>query len=228
VFNGAMRLRLPIAAAAAAGCLIAAAPAGATVVEVGRTDATATCPGDPCLAMSRTTGYQAFVGDNHSAYVFPARGRLVAWTVTLGNPSARQIAYFEENFGGASQARITVLRTGKGRFGRVVAQSPSIKLTRYFGQTVQFPLRKSLPVRKGYVLALTVPTWAPALTPVLDDGSRWRAARASKGCTDPGTQTAQTDLKDLAQYLCTYQARLAYSATLVTDPRPSAASSRAG
>jgi hypothetical protein len=192
-------------------------------VEVGRTDATATCPGDPCLAVSRTTGYQAYVGKNHSAYVFPSHGRVVAWTVTLGNPSAQQVAYFEENFGGASRARITVLRTGKGRFARVVAQSPTIKLARYFGQTVQFPLRKSLPVRKGYVLALTVPTWAPALTPVLSDGSAWRAARPEGGCTNPGRQTAQTDLQDLTQYLCTYQARLAYSATLVTDPQPASA-----
>jgi hypothetical protein len=224
-----MRLRPVIAAASAAACsLVAVAPAGATVVEVGRTDASATCPADPCLAVSRTTGYQAFVAKNHSAYVFPARGRLVAWSVTLGNPSDQQVAYFEENFGGASRARVSVLRTGKGRFARVIAQSPAIKLSRYFGQTVQFPLRKSLPVRKGYVLALTVPTWAPALTPVLTDGSAWRAARPAGGCTDPGRQTAQTDLLDLTRYLCTYEARLAYSGTLVTTPRSTATSSRAG
>jgi hypothetical protein len=228
VFNGAMRLRLVTASAAVAASLIAAAPAAATVVEVGRTDASTTCPADPCLALSRTTGYQAYVAKNHSAYVIPARGRLVAWSITLGNPSAQQIAYFEENFGGGSKARISVLRTGKDRFARVVAQSPTIKLTRYFGQTVQFPLRKSLPVRKGYVLALTVPTWAPALTPVLTDGSAWRAARPAKRCTDPATQTAQTDVLDLAQYLCTYEARLAYSGTLVTTPRSTATTSRAG
>jgi hypothetical protein len=222
-----MRLRLIIAAATATSVL-AVAPASASVVEVGRAQVEPTCPSNPCLAVSRTTGYQAYVGDSHSAYVFPARGRVVAWTITLGAPSAQQIAFFDKNLGGPSRARITVLRTGKGRFARVVAQSPSIRLSRYFGQTVQFPLRQSLPVRKGYVLALTVPTWAPALTPLLDDGSRWRASRAAKQCSDTGTQTAQTDLLDLTRYLCTYEARLAYSATLITRPAPTAESSRAG
>jgi hypothetical protein len=214
-----MRLRL-IPAAAAAASLLGVAPASATVVEVGRTDASPTCPDNPCLAVSRTTGYQAYVGDNHGAYVFPARGRVVAWSIKLGSPDADQVAFFDKNLGGTSRARITILRTGKERFARVVAQSPTVRLARYFGQTVQFPLRQSLPVRKGYVLALTVPTWAPALTPLLSDGSAWRASRPAKRCSDTGTQTAQADLLDLTRYLCTYQARLAYSATLVTRPAP--------
>ena len=222
-----MRLRL-ITAATVAAALAPAAPASATVVEVGRTDAKPTCPENPCLAVSRTTGYQARIAGSATDFVFPSRGRIVAWSITLGKPTADQVSFFDKNLGGPSRARITVLRTGKRRFARVVAQGPVVRLSRFFGQTVQFPLRESLPVRKGYVLGLTVPTWAPALTPLMSDGSKWRASRPARRCSDTGTQRAQSDPGDLAQYLCTYQARLSYSATLVTRPVPSPKGERGG
>ena len=59
---------------------------------------------------------------------------------------------------------------------------------------MQFPLGRALNVKKGYVIALTVPTWAPALTPLLTDHSSWRASRAKGKCNDTATQTAQTTL----------------------------------
>ncbi len=73
-----------------------------------------------------------------------------------------------------------------------MAPEPGAGPRAYFGQTVQFPLGRSLTVKKGYVVALTVPTWAPALTQLLDDGSSWRASRAKDKCNDTDTQTAQT------------------------------------
>ena len=66
------------------------------------------------------------------------------------------------------------------------------KLEPYFGQKVQFPLETSIPVKKGQVVGLTVPTWAPALTQLLSDGSSWRASRPKGGCDDTEKQTAQT------------------------------------
>jgi hypothetical protein len=49
----------------------------------------------------------------------------------------------------------------------------------------------------------------------------WRASRALKGCQKPGIQTAQLDLADLARYRCLYRtARLTYTATLITTPKP--------
>ena len=101
-----------------------------------------------------------------------------------------------------------------------MTQSPVETLTPYFGQTVQFPLGRSLNVKKGYVIALTVPTWAPALTPLLTDHSSWRASRPQGKCNDTGTQTAQLALELVAQYRCLYKARLTYSATLITRPVP--------
>jgi hypothetical protein len=210
-------------AAALLAALIATPPASAKIVEVGRTDASPACPASPCLAVSRTTGYQIKVADERSSFVVPEDGKIVAWTIALGKPTAEQIAFFEKGLGGPSAARITVLRAGKTLFSRVVTQSPVQALTGYFGQTVQFPLGRALNVKKGYVIALTVPTWAPALTPLLTDHSSWRAARPKGKCNDTSTQTAQMSLKQVAQYRCLYKARLTYSATLVTRPVPSPA-----
>jgi hypothetical protein len=210
-----------IACVATVGVLVLAAPASARIIEVGQTatPAAPTCPANPCLAVSRTTGYQAKVVDSREAYVVPRAGKIVAFTISLGKPNARQIAFFDENFGAAS-AGITILRRGERLFGRVVSQSPIYRLSPYFGQTVQIPLGRALNVKRGYVVALTVPTWAPALTGLLDDGSSWRASRPLGGCDDTDRQTAQQALGALTQYRCLYKARLTYSATLITKPRP--------
>ena len=101
-----------------------------------------------------------------------------------------------------------------------MGQSPVMQLNSYFGQKVQFPLDRSITVKKGYVVALTVPTWAPALTQLVDDGSSWRASRAKNKCSDTDDQTAQTRMDQRTQYRCLYKARLTYSATLITTPKP--------
>jgi hypothetical protein len=214
------RLIAPVLPALA--LLASAAPAQAKIIDLGKTaDATGapTCPASPCLAVSRTTGYQVKVGTKRGLYTVPADGRIVAWEISLGNPNAKQIAFFDKGYGNAS-AGIAVLRPGKRLFSRVLGQSPVEQLEPYFGQTVQFPLETSIPVKKGWVIGLTVPTWAPALTQLLSDGSSWRASRGKGTCNDTETQTAQTKLRTLTQYRCLYKARMTYSATLVTNPTP--------
>jgi hypothetical protein len=215
------RPRLIAAVGALLAVLVCAAPASARIVEIGATatEATPTCPSSPCLAVSRTTGYQAKVVDSREAYIVPAAGRIVAWTISLGAPDARQIEFFEDNYC-ESSAQLTVLRRGKRLYHRVIATTPAQRLESYFGQKVQFPLASSIPVKKGYVVALTVPTWAPALTQLLEDGSSWRASRAKDRCNDTDAQTAQTRTGTRTQYRCLYRARLTYSATLITDPKP--------
>jgi hypothetical protein len=216
----AHRHRLIAFAGALLVALVCAAPASARIIEVGATaaDHTPMCPGDPCRAITRTTGYQAKVVDSRAAYVVPRNGRIVAWTLELAAPDERQIEFFEDGYGEAS-AQLTILRRGKRLFHRVIGQTPVQELRPYFGQTVQFPLERSIRVRRGQVLALTVPTWAPALA-MADDGSSWRASRAKGTCTDLDRQTAQTRTGQRTQYRCLYRARLTYSATLITDPRP--------
>jgi hypothetical protein len=193
--------------------------AGAKVIEIGQTtDAMVpACPAKPCLAVSRTTGYQAKVGTDRGLMTAPANGRIVAWTVVLSKPSAPQIKFFQSNYGGPAQAGITVLKVGKHLRDQVKASGPLVSLTPYFGGTAQFPLTSSIPVLKGDLIALTVPTWAPVLQVGLGGDTSWRASRAKNKCKDNATQTSQLNVGDKAQYFCLYRtARLTYTATLIT------------
>ena len=136
-------------------------------------------------------------GRRRARLVRRARGRQDRRLVDRARASRRpsRSSFFDKNLGGPASARLTVLRPGKTLYSRTVTQSPVQQLAPYFGQTVQFPLGRALNVKKGYVIALTVPTWAPALTPLLTDHSSWRASRAKGKCNDTGTQTAQMALE---------------------------------
>jgi hypothetical protein len=222
VFNAVMQ-KLLFTALAVALVLIAPASASAKIVEIGEVGAkpTPSCPATPCEVISRTTAFQSRIGGQRNKLVVPADGRIVAWTITLGKPGKKQQKFFEENLGGAAQAGITVLKAGDRKYGRVLAQSPLQPLTPWFGQTVQFPLTTSLPVVKGSIVALTVPTWAPALALGLGPDFIWKASRDVDACDDTQTQSAQTDMNDLTRYKCVYRtARLSYTATLITTPKP--------
>src|SRR4051794_17764553 len=222
------RTPILVAALVVASLATTSTTASAKIVEIGRTDVAPACPATPCLALSRTTGYQVKVADERSAFVVPEDGKIVAWSIALGKPTPEQITFFDKNFGGPATARLTVLRAGKTLYSRTVTQTPVQPLQPFLGQTVQFPLGRALNVKKGYVIALTVPTWAPALTPLLTDHSAWRASRPEDKCSDLETQTAQMSLNLVAQYRCLYKARLIYSATLITRPVPSPADSTGG
>lgn len=205
--------------------LVAASPAGARVIELGAPEGAPapSCPADPCQAVSRTTGYQAGAGETDNPFRAPADGRIVAWSMTLGDPSQSQRDFFEDRLGGEASAGITVLRSGPKLTGRVLAQSPIRRLTPFFGTTVQFPLVQSLRVREGHVVALTVPTWAPALALGLARDNSWRASRRSQPrsrCMDTSRQSAQRRVGGLTRFVCRYPtARLTYSVTMVTTPR---------
>ena len=69
------------------------------------------------------------------------------------------------------------------------------------------------------MVALTVPTWAPALALGFGDNTSWRASRPKAGCKTTSSQTTQTAIGSAVQYYCLYQtARLTYSATLISTP----------
>ena len=213
--------RLLLAALAVA--LALPATASAKIIEIGAsgTPAAPSCPASPCEVISRTTAFQTRIGATRNMFIAPADGRLVAWTITLGTPGKKQQKFFNESLGGAPQAGISVLKSGDRYYGRVLASTPFQTLTPYFGQTVQFPLTTSLPVTKGSIIALSVPTWAPALALGLGKDHVWRASRDVDACDDTQSQSVQTDLNDLARYKCFYRtARLSYSATLITTPKP--------
>jgi hypothetical protein len=176
------------------------------------------CP-DNCQAVSRTTGYQAKVGPDRTLYQAPADGRIVAWTIALGKPGPKQTAFFTERLGGESQAAVVVLSPNKKLVRDVVAKAPLRTLTDYFGQTVQFPLEQTLPIKKGQYVGLTVPSWAPALQVGLPSDTSWRASRAAEGCGDTSTQSALVGTRRSVAFACLFKtARLAYSATFISSP----------
>jgi len=212
--------------ASAALALLLPAVAPATLAEVGVLPATTpptvpSCPASPCLAVSRTTGFQVKVGAVHNPLSAPRSGTVVAWTIMLGKPNATQIKFFNANEGGPAEAGIAILRAQPkpNLTYKLVAQSPLVKLQPYFGKTAQFPLETTIPVKKGDIVALTVPSWAPALALGFAGDTSWRASRPRKGCTTTSSQTAHTTIGSPVQYYCLYQtARLTYSATLISTP----------
>src|SRR6516162_51555 len=219
--------RTPIAllgALALAFALPAVAPA--TLNEVGLLPNTTpptvpSCPTSPCLAVSRTTGFQIKVGAVNKPLVVRRTGSLVAWTIMLGKPNASQIKFFNANEGGVAQAGVAILRAQpKPNLAfKLVAQSPPIALQRYFGKTVELPLETTLAVKKGDIVALTVPTWAPALALGFGHETSWRASRSKSQCASTSTLSTHTQIGSSVQYYCLYQtARLAYSATVISTP----------
>jgi hypothetical protein len=208
-----------VAAAAIALCgLPAVASAKRTELGAVADGVRGSCP-ERCQAVTRSTGYQAKVGRDRTLYRAPADGRVVAWSIALGKPGPKQTAFFEERYGGTAQAAIVVLDPGKKLSRTVVAKAPLQKLTDYFGQTVQFPLKRTLRVRKGQYAALTVPTWAPALQIGLGSDTSWRSSRANTGCLDTTTQFALLGSRLRAPFRCLYKtARLTYSATFISSP----------
>jgi hypothetical protein len=206
--------------------LILPASSPATLSEVGLIGATTpatvpSCPGSPCLAVSRTTGFQVKVASTHNPLSVTKTGSIVAWTISLGKPTAAQVKFFNANEGGPSEAGIAILAPQKkpNLTYKLIAQSPLVKLEPYFGESAQFPLETTIPVKKGYVIALTVPSWAPALALGFGNDTSWRASRPKGGCTSTGSQTTQVTVGAAVQYYCLYQtARLTYSATVISTP----------
>lgn len=209
-------------------CLfLALAPAaGAAIREVGVFEdapfPAASCP-ENCQAMAQVSGYQNQIGSHKNPFRFNRPGRLVAFTIRLGQPNADQLNYFKTTFGGASQARISVLRPAKTKHRhRLLRQSELFQLEPYFGSTPTFAFEKALTVAKGDVAALTVPTWAPAFAHGLPSDNTWRSSLHADQCTaQTPPPSAQQSVGGLRVYGCFYRtARLLYSATFVGDPKP--------
>ncbi len=198
--------------------LPAAAPAAITELGQMPDGVLGVCPLN-CQAVSRTTGYQAKVGPDRALYQAPADGRIVAWSIALGDPGPKQTAFFAERLGGESQAAIVVLGTEKKLVRRIAAKGPLQRLTDYFGQVAQFPLEQTLPIKKGQYVGLSVPSWAPALQLALGSDTSWRASRPKDSCNDTSTQFALVGDRRAVPFGCLYKtARLTYSATFIPTP----------
>ena len=210
--------------AAAAAVLAAGAPAAAAeVVEIGTSTVRAapSCP-RPCFAVGRVTGYQTYqAGSRREPFRALRAGKVVAFSVALGKPNASQVSKFNEFFGGPPKARISILRRGASNRHRLMAQSYAYKLAPFLGSTPTFAIHQPLSVARGDIIALTVPTWAPALAVGRPRSEAWLSSRAAGSCDDAAQKAMHLGVGSTRAYGCRYRTgRLRYSATFVPNPRP--------
>jgi hypothetical protein len=229
-----MRRRTSIRAAALAACAVTVAlgvsMAGAakTTILGAAKPAKASCP-ENCLVEAKVTGYQMAIGNIKNPFVVPRKGEIVAWSIKLGKPRKPDRKSFNREFG-SSRARISILRkvpkTKRPPRFKLLRQSPVENLGPFFGSTTTFSLTRPLAVRKKDVVALTIPSWAPAFAVGQPMSTRWRASRRATekrgGCTVEGgfanvaAGGPQQKKGTQRPYGCVYDtARLLYSATFV-------------
>ncbi|MEX2108739.1 MAG: hypothetical protein WD827_07625 [Solirubrobacterales bacterium] len=229
---GAQRSRLAIAAAlvvSLALLVVLSAGAGAatksrTTVVLGETASAPdpSCPETPCQAVGSTTGFQVSTDQSKLPFRVPGDGKVKSWTLTLAQPTNKQRSFFNGFFGMPPEARLAILRrvpeTNPPRYN-LRSQSSIHVLTPFLGRTVRFSA--SLKVRKGDIVALTIPTWAPAFAQELKAANVWRASREEGECTDTTALRQGEPLEKLntrATFGCRYStARLLYTATVVLD-----------
>jgi hypothetical protein len=219
--------RRALSIAASLALVALAVPAAAYAVVATLTDpadptAVASCPGtaaSPCTVVSRTTAEQVEVGDTKVPFKVTAPGRIVGWQITLSSPTAAQIRYFDAHEGGAAEATIAVIRQVRGLDYRLQHLGPLVDLQPYFGRTATFPLTNSIRVTRGDVVALTVPTWVPALELQAGAKTAWRASRGTGHCSDVTEDTAQTQPGSIVTYACIYRtALLDFGAIEISTP----------
>jgi hypothetical protein len=230
VFQASMRKKLLVATATIAAGLVVASIATGRISELGTTldQNTAACP-DNCQAIGQVSGFQIQQGTRKLPYRLRSFGKVVAFTVKLGKPNASQIQFFNKLFGGPPQIMLTVLAPVLVKKGQpaqpnkytLVASSPLFDLSKYFGSEPSFALPKPLVIKPGYVVGITVPTWAPAFAVNLGNDMQWRSSRDAKSCDNVQQDAAQKVSGSTRTYGCVYKtARLLYSATYVADPQP--------
>jgi hypothetical protein len=232
-FSGSHGAGRRLVGAATVACLAvllsAVAGAGAastsrTTVVLGQTASIPdpSCPEMPCQAIGSVTGFQLSTDQGSLPFRVPRDGRVKSWTLTLAQPTPMQRSFFNGFFGTPPEARLAILRRIAGtepprynlrRQGSVRVLSP------FLGQTVKFGA--SLPVEKGDIVGLTVPTWAPAFAEGLSAKNSWRASRLPGKCSDTTAVRQgepQQRVGTRATYGCRYEtARLLYTATVVMD-----------
>jgi hypothetical protein len=214
-----------------AAVLAVPSTASARVVELGSGStqvATSSCPGNPCRAVYQVTGYQGRSGNLKNPFLIRRDGYLVAFTVTLPELAQNQIDSFNARFGGAPSVRLSTVRTGDTRKTRLnhrlLRQSDVYDVETYLGSSPTFVLKEPMRVKKGNIVALTVPTWVPALAADLTGSNWWRSSRLKDKCGSDDAlapPSTQETLREIIRYGCTYKrARLLYTATYIPDPRP--------
>jgi hypothetical protein len=240
--EGAKRPRPALAATAAlVGCLsllialiVGASGAGAeqsakttVILGGGGSLPDPSCPDLPCRAITSVTGFQAQTPNGTLPFKVPKNtkhGKITSWTITVAQPTNSQRSFFNGFAGTPPEARISILKRVPGtkppRY-KLRRQSAIRVLSPYLGQTVKFKLGRPLPVRRGNIVALTVPTWAPAFAVGVNKQNAWRASRQRGRCfnvTDLRQGRPQQVVDSKRVYGCRYAtARMLYTAPLIDN-----------
>lgn len=234
------------AVSALAAILMAAvlvpAIASAAELQVGVTSSpviSPTCPanaqGSSCdILLTQVTSYETLRDGVANPDMIKKSGEIVAFTLGLAGTNVitpKIVSLESSRYGGPPEAQLTVLRptgTTTNPSFRVAAVSAIVKLRPELGKVAEFPLVNPLPVVRGEILALTVPTWAPVLSFELDTTKFAYAQSKAKLPTGKGLTTcdttggvnlAQIIVGQQSSYGCTYPGtRVEYSALEVTTP----------
>lgn len=229
---GRVALLIAVLAIGIAACLRAGGtPAGAAegpagisakkpvVLGAGGPMPAARCPKD-CLAMAIVTGFESKMNGLTSPFRVPFNGKITAWKLGLGKPDRFQRKFFTDRFGDRPSAGLAVLKPvrvkGKARY-MLLRRSPVEGLNRVLGTVASFKLERPIKVAKGNIVALTVPTWAPAMAEsgVIRPGAEaWRASRKRSTCPKkirPKTSRPHQALRSKREYGCRFDGeRLLY------------------
>jgi hypothetical protein len=190
-------------------------------------------PANCTIVLTRVTALSTFTDGTYFPTMVTKAGRIVAFSVGLSSLSSknrtrrRDINYLNGAFGGDAQVQMTILKEVHRKNGEnptkhefvVVAESRVFHVVRYLGSVVQLPLTKSIKVTPGDLVALSTPTWAPALSIDLSAKFRYRQSRSHHCARVASVQKSQSTVGARTTYDCTYTGtRPEYAATEVTDP----------
>jgi hypothetical protein len=145
------------------------------------------CP-KSCSAIGKVTGFMTEADGKKGLFRIPKDGTIVGWAIDLGKPTKHDRNFFGElfrnkDFGEHPSGGIAILKRQSHHNYKLVKQSPMIDLKQTLGRKQIFTLNKPLRVRKGQVVALTVPTWASNFGINLNtDQNAWRASRKPSRC----------------------------------------------
>jgi hypothetical protein len=231
------RVCLGLLAAAAIVCAVPAV-ASATEIAVGVTTTPVTAPScgaasqtDCRIVLTKVTAFETLRDGVASPTLITQPGIIESLTVGVSGLSTDQsqvasdVSFLDQQYGNP-EVQLTVLRP-LGKPGQqawqVASQSQAFSIKPFVGSNsgkgavVQLWLVAGLPVVKGEVLALTVPTWAPVLSFGLNTAQfSYRQSRKT-GCTTtlPATTSlAALSVGEFNYYGCNYAGtRIEYSAT---------------
>jgi hypothetical protein len=199
-----------------------------------------TCPANVSatnctIVLAQVTSFETLRDGVANPDTIKQSGMISSFTIGIAGTTTvtpADILHLNKIYGGPPEVQLTVLRptgTPANPSYRVAAQSQVYRVRSEFGKVAEFPLAPSLPVVRGEVLALTIPTWAPVLSFQLDTTKfSYAQSRVAVPNTKGGAPTcnnkipvnlAQIVVGELSNYGCSYPGtRIEYSALEITTP----------